>query len=61
MRCSRILACSLLLTISLPSHADLADELDTMFDSLVNVTDPTAHLGSVAACSPAARWSRATG
>jgi conjugative transfer pilus assembly protein TraH len=45
MRCYRILACSLLLTISLPSHADLADELDTMFDSLVNVTDPTAHLG----------------
>jgi hypothetical protein len=28
-----------------PAHADLADELDAMFGSLVNVTNPTAHLG----------------
>jgi len=28
-----------------PAQADLSAELDAMFDSLVNVTDPTAHMG----------------
>ena len=36
---------SLILSVSVPARADLAAELDTMFNSLVNVTDPTAHLG----------------
>ncbi len=36
---------TLVLSVPVPVQADLADELDSMFNSLVNVTDPTAHLG----------------
>jgi conjugative transfer pilus assembly protein TraH len=28
-----------------PAHADLGDELDAMFESMVNISDPTAHMG----------------
>ncbi|EIC23914.1 conjugal transfer protein TraH [Thiorhodovibrio frisius] len=47
MRVAPVLGLSLTLSAGLPgmAQADLSSELDAMFDSLVNVTDPTAHMG----------------
>ena len=41
---SRAALC-LAVVVCAPARADLSGELDAMFDSLVNVTDPTAHMG----------------
>ncbi|MFE8033010.1 conjugal transfer protein TraH [Thiohalocapsa marina] len=40
-----LLALSTGLGVAPPARADLAEELDTMFDGLLNVTEPTAHMG----------------
>jgi len=43
---SALLICLVLATVlTTPARADLSGELDAMFDSLVNVTGPTAHMG----------------
>ncbi|MCF7983060.1 MAG: conjugal transfer protein TraH [Thiohalocapsa sp.] len=45
MHTALVLFLVLALASAPPARADLAGELDAMFDSLVNVTDPTAHMG----------------
>ena len=40
-----VIAGLLLLGAATPVRADLSAQMDQLFDSLVNVTDPTAHWG----------------
>jgi conjugative transfer pilus assembly protein TraH len=40
-----VLALGLLAALPFSARADLAGEMDALFDTLVNVTEPTAHLG----------------
>ncbi|EGV28624.1 TraH family protein [Thiorhodococcus drewsii AZ1] len=39
------LALTVALCTALPAQADLSDEMDSLFGTLVNVTEPSAHLG----------------
>lgn len=45
MRAAPVLVLTLITSLTPPARADLAAEMGAMFDSLVNVTAPTAHMG----------------